>query len=372
MIGKIRKFLVRLFFVSGHLVKSRAIFSNTCSTLLRRNPLRRLQKINFMESEGSEKVFLELETRAAPLVALESGIYILLAILVLLGNLLVLGTVYKSPLLRQNTSAWLITSLAVSDVTMALLCAPPTLAALVSGRWVSGFAVCQAQGYLVMWLACVSVETMALTAVDRYVRVLHPIKHRTLFSPKRVKRYIVAVWIFAGTAPAPYVAAGKVYVFHPGKMFCVHDHLLSAASYVIYAHVTVALVVLTCCYIQVWRGFRANAIRLKDVRSLPERGARITRQDVAMTRTLFVTVLGFLFCWTPILVMDLIAMARGMWSFKRWSFVMYCDLGLLSSCLNPIIYGAMNKMFRSEYKNLFAKTTSNAGSNGTVESGPSQ
>ena len=303
--------------------------------------------------EASLEAFIELRSRSAAVVAVESLIYGLIATLALLGNLLVLGTVFRSSRLRNKASSWLITSLAVSDVAMAVLCTPPTLAAFISGRWLSGFAICQAQGFLVVWLSCASLETMALMAVDRYVRVLHPTKHRTLFAPKRMKLFIVAVWLWASTAPMPYTAAGNIYTFHPGKMFCFH--VFSASTCVIYVHVAASLVVLTCCYVQVWRALRANAIRLLDVRQLPARRARITKEDVLLTRTLFVTVLGFLVCWTPVLVIDFVVMAIGQWSLRRWSLVMYCDLGTLSSCLNPIIYGAMNKTFRSHYKKLFAK-----------------
>ena len=267
--------------------------------------------------------------------------------------MLVLGTVYKTPRLR-NSSGWLITSLAISDVIMAVVCAPPTLGAFISGRWTCGFVMCQVQGYLIMWLACVSLETMALMSVDRYFRVLHPMKHRTLFSEKRVKHFIVAVWFWACTAPMPYMSTGNAYVFHPGKMFCFHEEPLSTSSFVIYAHVAMSLVILTFCYLKIWRELRANAARVMDMRQLPERRARVAQEDVMLTRTLFVTVLGFLSCWIPVLTMESVAMVRGEWGFKRWVYVMYCYLGLFSSSINPIIYGVMNKTFWSQYKRLFA------------------
>ena len=302
-------------------------------------------------NEGSLSQLLGL--RSTPQVIAESAIYGAIAKLAFFGNLLVLCVVYKNPRLR-NGPIWMVTSLAISDITMSSLCAPPSLAAMISGRWISGFFVCQVQGFLTMWLSCASLETMALMSVDRYYRVVRPVRHRTLFTAKRIKILSVVAWLFASTAPMPYIASGHVYVFHPGKMFCFHNQVLSLSSSVIYVHVVVSLVILSFCYLQVFRGLRENSKRVKNLRGVPANSSsRITKEDIRLTRTLFVTVLGFLLCWTPILVIDFIGMTRGEWTLKRWVFVMYCNCGLLSSCVNPIIYGAMNKTFRSHYKKLF-------------------
>ena len=122
-----------------------------------------------------------LGSRSTLLVIVESTFYGAIATLAFFGNLLVLYVVYKNPRLR-NGPGWMVTSLAISDITMSSLCAPPSLAAMISGRWISGFVVCQAQGFLTMWLACASLETMALMSVDRYYRVVRPVRHRTLFT----------------------------------------------------------------------------------------------------------------------------------------------------------------------------------------------
>ena len=163
----------------------------------------------------------------------------------------------------------------------------------------------------------------------------------------------VVAWLIASTAPMPYIASGHVYVFHPGKMFCFHNQVLSLSSSVIYVHVVVSLVILSFCYLQVFRGLRENSKRVKNLRGVPANSSsRITKEDIRLTRTLFVTVLGYFLCWTPLLVIDFVDMARGGWSHDRWVYIMYIDCGLLSSCINPFIYGAMNRIFRSEYKKL--------------------
>lgn len=83
---------------------------------------------------------------------------------------------------------------------------------------------------------------------------------------------------------------------------------------------------------------------------------RISTEKIKLTRTLFVTVLGYLICWTPILVIDFVDMGMGGWFQSRGIYVSYTMIGLTSSSLNPFIYGVLNKTFRRGYKKLICFT----------------
>jgi len=78
----------------------------------------------------------------------------------------------------------------------------------------------------------------------------------------------------------------------------------------------------------------------------------ISSEEIRLTRTLFVTVLAYLICWTPALVVDFVEKGVGHFSLSRGVYVMYTFFGITSSSLNPIIYGALNQTFRREYKKV--------------------
>ena len=61
-------------------------------------------------------------------------------------------------------------------------------------------------------------------------------------------------------------------------------------------------------------------------------------------------MVGFTFCWLPICIMDYIDAARGGPTLPRPAYLTYGFLAYLSSAINPVIYGAMNRHFRREYK----------------------
>ena len=71
-----------------------------------------------------------------------------------------------------------------------------------------------------------------------------------------------------------------------------------------------------------------------------------------MARTLFVIVVFFTLCWAPVMVIDLVDVIRGSWTFPREAYIAYSVLATLSTALNPLIYGVLNRNFRREYLKL--------------------
>ena len=295
-----------------------------------------------------------LNSRTAFQVVLESFIYGSIATIAFIGNLLVLYIVYKTPRLRTVPGLF-VASLAFSDIAMACLGAPPSLASLIRGRWTSGFATCQFQGFVVLATVSASLLTMALMSIDRYFRVVRPIRHRLIFTMPRAQLMTAAVWVMAVTTPFPYLGSGKKYIFHAGKFFCFHEEKSSLASSVPYIYVVASLTVLTFCYFNVFRHLRLNTKRVKNLRvtfAAEHHYTRLSAEEIKLTRTLFVTVLGYLICWTPVLTIDFVDIGLGGSSQARGLYVAYTCIGLTSSSLNPIIYGALNQTFRREYKKL--------------------
>ena len=298
-----------------------------------------------------------LYSRSTFQVVLESFIYGSIAAIAFFGNLLVLYIVHKTPRLR-TVSGLFVASLALSDIAMASLGTPPSLASVIRGRWTFGFAVCQFQGFFVMATAVASLMTMALMSVDRYFRVVSPTKHRVFFTMPRAQLMTAVVWVLAATSPVPYLGSGKKYIFHPGKFFCFHDQKSSFAA-LIHLFVSTSLVVLTFCYFNVFRHLRLNTKRVENIHAnVPSasehNNTKLSADEIKLTRTLFVTVLGYLICWIPVLVIDFVDMGLGQgdWSQSRGVYVFYTNMGLASSSLNPFIYAALSRTFRREYKKL--------------------
>ncbi|XP_022790027.1 high-affinity lysophosphatidic acid receptor-like [Stylophora pistillata] len=125
------------------------------------------------------KYFKELSSRPKYLVAVESGIMLLITTIAFGGNFLVCLIMTRNPTLRTATNL-LILTLAAADMLTA--CLPLTVATIVlfKGKWivevnpvdVKNFP-CQVQGIIAPALTGFSLHIMALTAVNRFICVAH-------------------------------------------------------------------------------------------------------------------------------------------------------------------------------------------------------
>lgn len=71
---------------------------------------------------------------------------------------------------------------------------------------------------------------------------------------------------------------------------------------------------------------------------------------------LFVVVLEFFICWTPLYVINTIALFNPPLIYHNlgYTYITFCQLlAYSSSCCNPITYCFMNRGFRKSFLNLF-------------------
>ena len=125
-------------------------------------------------------------------------------------------------------------------------------------------------------------------------------------------------------------------------------------------YVAIPLMIIVICYTKVFIAVRKHNLqrrqrrRQMDLRS----DSGLSVEEVNITNILLVVVIGFLGCWTPVLVIDIIDFINADWKLKRQVYVSYTCFGFSSSSLNPIIYGIMNRSIRAEYFRIF-KTLKN-------------
>ncbi|XP_020917769.1 melatonin receptor type 1B-like [Exaiptasia diaphana] len=292
------------------------------------------------------RLAVELRSRSTARVVFESGVFLGIGLLILVGNAMTLFIVYKNFHLRTVTNFFIV-SLAFSDIGMAVLAMPMCFTVLVGGHWPFGDAACQYNGFVAVSMAVASVQFLACTSVNRYFRVVKPNKYRKYFTMKSTALYIALVWVCAAVSTIPYLLSGNRMVFHPGKLVCClkievtwYTALISSLCIGIPTSVTLY------CYLRVFQ-----AVHKHNKQFAQSRGSNnnLSVEEIKITRTLFVVMLVYMTCWTPILIIDLIDTGRGYWSMKREVYTFYSYLAVVSSATNPIIYGLMNPQFKKEY-----------------------
>ena len=304
-----------------------------------------------------EQLAKQFSSRSTGIVVVESLFILLIDLTAFLGNLMVLTAVSRNSNLRRTIPNMYIITLALSDFLMSITGVPFTVASVMLGRWPFGNFVCQFQGFCVLLMCAVSLQSLALTAINRYYRIARSqVQYRKIFTLKSTKIMIAVFWAMAIFAPLPYVVADHKFFFHPGKAFCAHDIeslLKGYGAFLVLFYVTIPLLIIVICYSKVFFTVRKHNANLHHRQGTESNPARLTVEEIDLTYTLTCVVLGFLICWTPVVTVDMIDFVNRDWLLPRPVYVAYTCFGYASTVVNPIIYGIRNRAFRKEYYNIF-------------------
>ncbi|XP_048581368.1 melatonin receptor type 1B-B-like [Nematostella vectensis] len=198
---------------------------------------------------------------------------------------------------------------------------PMSTSVLLTSRWIFGKFICQCEGFLAIVMAAASTQTLAVTAINRYFGIVKCLLYRAYFTKKRTTILILGVWTLSFIAPLPYLFAGFEFVFHPGKLFCYVP--LRASWYLVFIvaiYVTLPSCVILFCYTRVFYTIRQ---RNKLFQKTRERGSAISTDDIRVTKVLFVIVLFYFLCWSPVLVIDLVDTISGNMATPREGYISY-------------------------------------------------
>ena len=138
--------------------------------------------------------------------------YNLILLSSLVGNSLIVLIVYKTPTLRKPINM-LIANMAMSDLLYPIFLVPFRLAHLHAGSWLIGGtlgqAICKLHTFLSSISLLVSIQSLVLITVDRFVAIVVPLRS-PLISGKLCLFFIVATWIVAMAVHSPYLVAFKL------------------------------------------------------------------------------------------------------------------------------------------------------------------
>lgn len=126
----------------------------------------------------------------------------LIIVMTVVGNILVILSVFTHRPLRivQN---FFIVSLAVADLTVAILVMPINVAYSIIGRWLFGLYICK------MWLTSdvmcctASILNLCAIALDRFWAITDPINYAQKRTLKRVLLLIGGVWLLSLIISSP-------------------------------------------------------------------------------------------------------------------------------------------------------------------------
>jgi len=128
--------------------------------------------------------------------------FCIVAVLGFIGNVLVISVVLSNSRMRNTTNA-LIINLAIADLLFIVICVPFTAVSFATSLWPFGSLWCKTYNYAINVTAYVSVYTLVLMALDRYLAVVHPIESLAHRTERNACVVIGVVWLVMCTLNIP-------------------------------------------------------------------------------------------------------------------------------------------------------------------------
>ena len=293
-------------------------------------------------------------TSRTVLIIVESCIFVLLNITALVGNSLVCLAFYRKPSLRTVTN-YFVLSLAITDLSMAVLVMPLSVISTIANIWVTGEFSCKLNHYLVNILSGASLLTIALITINRYYCVVKADRYLKAFSKERSTVMAVSAWVVTTTlVPLFFLAIGARFPIFNTRPRCrpaFPDNqatlVYSAISSLFIAFPSITILV---CYIKIyWTIHHHNAATAPSSQMQGAQSA-FGAAEAKITKMLTVVVVGFYICWLPLFVTN-ICQRFSLYTEALLDYYHFYNTFFLfgSSAMNPMIFVTMSRAFRKEF-----------------------
>lgn len=225
----------------------------------------------------------------------------LILVVSLTENSLITIIVYKTKPMRKTIN-YLIVNMAVSDLLFPVFILPLHLIELYGGLGVFighlAQVFCKVLMFLHYFSCCVSMESLVLITVDRFVAVVLPLRV-PLVSSKLSPFGILSTWLVSAALCCPVLFAYNP-VEYPRKMKCEWRW---EETFVTYYSIVIPIAVCAICFPLIIILYSIIVFKLKSQKIPGEQSVSAEEKRVKMHGNVFkmvgAIVIGFVLCWGP-------------------------------------------------------------------------
>ncbi|XP_067239359.1 trace amine-associated receptor 13c-like [Chanodichthys erythropterus] len=274
------------------------------------------------------------------------------ALLTVCGNLLVIITVSHFKQLHTPANI-LILSLAVSDLLTGLFVIPFHLILLIESCWISGTAMCSVFNFVTFLATSVSVHTVALIAVDRFLALRLPFLYSEKISPTVICIVTLFNWLFSllYNFTLLFINGNFTDVTCPGKCVYIINGVSSLIDLLVVFLVPCTLIIILYTRVFVIVKKHVTAIRALQVHNSTSKNRVSDKSERKAAMLLGILVFVFLLCLLPYYICSLVIPYSNddLFHVRDVAVIFF----FLNSTINPIIYALFYPWFQKSLKLIF-------------------
>nr|KAG5709810.1 hypothetical protein BaRGS_032634 [Batillaria attramentaria] len=280
-----------------------------------------------------------------------------------LGNLLVIYIFGTTKSLRTPSNMFVV-NLALSDLTFSAVNGFPLLTiSAFNKRWIFGKVACELYGLVGGIFGLMSINTMAVIAIDRYNVIAKPIKAARTLSYRKAFMMIVLVWVWSITWTIPPLFGWGAYIPEGFQTSCTFDYLTRNdyfRSYIMCLYIcgfAVPLAAIIFCYFFIYRAVAEHEAEMgkmaKKLNAEIRQGQAAQKAEIKTAKIAMTIIMTYLMSWLPYATVALIAQfgpAEYVTPYVSELPVMFAKA---SAMHNPIIYALSHPRFREVLNKRF-------------------
>ncbi|XP_018566563.1 protein trapped in endoderm-1 [Anoplophora glabripennis] len=280
---------------------------------------------------------------------------IVFCIVGIVGNLVTVLALIRCPKLRAHATTAFVLSLCLSDLIFCVLNLPLTAARYIYEAWILGDVLCKLFPVLFYGNVGVSVLNMVAITLNRYVLISCHQYYNQLYSKLSIWIQLVCIWgaTFLLMLPPLLEIWGKLGL-DASTFSCtiLKKDGKSPKKVIFLVGFALPCVVIILAYSCIYYSVRKSRKKLKSHQPITDkRSSRREKDDSRLTKLMALIFICFLFCFLPLMVVNVFD-DNGNDIKYPVLHVLASILAWASSVINPFIYAASNRQYRSAYSKL--------------------
>ncbi|XP_070552811.1 RYamide receptor-like [Ptychodera flava] len=256
-------------------------------------------------------------------------------------------------------------NLAVSDLMMAIFSMPFGFPTIMYGHWIFSAGMCPTMIFLQHVSIFVTVYTLAVIGIDRYMAIMWPLKARV--TKNRVKLLIASIWLASvpwASVPTAFTKA-KPFIYGEDVIYICAEWWPSTAAK---TAVDISMPLISYClplsalffaYFRIGRKLWGRKLHSNQDRQMDKMYSNDKKKIIKM---LIVVVIMFTVCWLPLRVFNVTVTfsphifgdENGQYTLRKVNACVLL-LAMSNSFMNPIIYTFFNDRFRNDIKDTVTR-----------------